>query len=57
MSFSYSGQTFYNLSGNKPETIIFGITPKDYKTLSTELTPELKSSIQKIIKTILKEIK
>jgi len=43
--------------GNKPETIILGITPKDYKTLSIELTPELKSSIQKIIKIILKEIK
>lgn len=43
--------------GNKPETIIFGITPKDYKTLSTELTPELNSSIKKIIKIILKEIK
>jgi hydrogenase maturation protease len=43
--------------GNKPETIILGITPKDYKTLGTELTPELNSSIKKIIKTILKEIK
>jgi hydrogenase maturation protease len=43
--------------GNKPEVVIFGITPKDYHTPQTELTPELKGSIQKIVETILKEIK
>jgi hydrogenase maturation protease len=43
--------------GNKPEVVIFGITPKDYHTPQTELTPELKGSLQQIVETILKEIK
>lgn len=42
--------------GIKPEIIIFGIAPKDCQTPSTELTPELKRTIPKIIKVILKEI-
>ena len=43
--------------GNNPEVVIFGIVPKDYKNLSIELTPELKSSIQRIVEMILNEIK
>jgi hydrogenase maturation protease len=44
-------------TGNKPEVVIFGITPKDYQSPGTELTPELKGSIQKIVEAILQEIK
>jgi len=43
--------------GNKPEVIIFGIVPKDYQSPNTELSPELRGSIQKIVEAILKEIK
>ena len=43
--------------GYNPEVVIFGIAPKDYQSLSTELSPELKESIQKIVGIILKEIK
>lgn len=43
--------------GNKPEVIIFGVTPKDYQTLGMELTPELKKSMDRIVEAILKEIK
>lgn len=42
--------------GNKPEIIIFGITPKDYQTLGIELSSELKGSMEKIVGVILKEI-
>jgi hydrogenase maturation protease len=42
--------------GYKPEVVIFGITPKDYQSLSAELTPELKVSLQRVVETILKEI-
>lgn len=42
--------------GCKPEVVIFGITPRDYQSLSTELTPELKGSVKNIAETILKEI-
>jgi hydrogenase maturation protease len=42
--------------GEKIEIVIFGIVPKDYQTYGTELTPELKESLPKIIKEILKEI-
>lgn len=42
--------------GIKPEVVIFGITPKDYQSPGTELTPELTESIQKIVQTILREI-
>jgi hydrogenase maturation protease len=44
------------LSGNQPEVVIFGITPKDYQSLGTELTSELKEAIPKIVDVILKEI-
>ena len=42
--------------GITPQVVIFGITPRDYKTLKTELTPQLKESLPKIIELILKEI-
>jgi hydrogenase maturation protease len=42
--------------GEKIEIVIFGIVPKDYQTYGTELTPELKTSLPKVIKEILKEI-
>ena len=42
--------------GIKPDVVIFGITPKDYQSPGTELTPELKKSIPKIIQAILREI-
>ena len=42
--------------GEKIKIVIFGIVPKDYQTYATELTPELKKSLPKVIKGILKEI-
>ncbi len=42
--------------GYNPEVVIFGITPKDYQSLSTELSPELKASLRKIVETILQEV-
>jgi hydrogenase maturation protease len=42
--------------GYNPEMVIFGIAPKDYQSLSTELSPELKGSLRKIVETILQEI-
>jgi len=42
--------------GEKIKIVIFGIVPKDYQTYGTELTPELKKSLPKVIKEILKEI-
>lgn len=42
--------------GIKPEIVIFGITPKDYQSPSTELTSELKGSMRKIVEVILQEI-
>ncbi len=44
------------LLGTRAEIVIFGISPKDYKTLSMKLTPQLSSSLPKIVQTILKEI-
>jgi len=43
-------------TGNKPETVILGITPKDYQTFSTELSSELRGSLPKIVETILEEL-
>ena len=43
--------------GNTPEIVIFGVVPKDYQSIGTELTLELKKSIPKIIQEILKEAK
>jgi hydrogenase maturation protease len=42
--------------GVEPEMVIFGIAPKDYKSFSTELSPEMEKSIPRIVETILKEI-
>ena len=40
----------------KTEVIIFGIVPKDYQTYSTELTPELKKALPKIIQQIIENL-
>ena len=45
------------LLGHRPEVVILGIVPKDYQSLGTELSDELKQSMQKIVQTILNEIK
>lgn len=42
--------------GIEPEIVIFGIAPKDYHSLGTELSFELKKSMGKIINVILDEI-
>lgn len=36
--------------------VIFGITPKDYRSLGMELTPELKKGLPQMVEVILKEI-
>ncbi len=45
------------LLGHRPEVVILGIVPKDYQSLGTELSDELKQSMQKIVQAILQEIK
>lgn len=47
---------FASRTGNVPEVVIIGITPKDYRSLGMELTPELKSVLPRIIEVILREI-
>jgi hydrogenase maturation protease len=48
-------QEFY-LMGKYPETILLGVVPKDIKTISTELTPEIEKKIPEVIDLIMKEI-
>jgi hydrogenase maturation protease len=43
--------------GIRPEVLILGITPEDYQTPSTELTPKLRKAIPQIVEEILKEIR
>lgn len=45
------------LLGHRPEVVILGVVPKDYQSLGTELTDELRQSIPKIVQVILREIK
>ncbi len=47
---------FATRTGNIPEMVIIGITPKDYRSLGMELTPELKKALPQIVEVILKEI-
>ena len=47
---------FVSRLGCVPEVVIIGITPKDYRSLGMELTPELKKALPGIIKVILREI-
>lgn len=44
------------MMGHNPEVVILGIVPKDYQSLGTELTDELKRCMSKIIQVILKEM-
>ena len=48
-------QEFYFM-GKYPETILLGVVPKDVKTVSTELTPEIRKKIPEVIDLIMKEI-
>ena len=47
---------FVSRLGGVPEVVIIGVTPKDYRSLGMELTPELKSALPRIVEVILKEI-
>ncbi len=45
------------ISGGKcPETIFIGVVPKDVKTESSQLTPEIESKIPEVVELIMKEI-
>ena len=45
------------ISGGKcPETIFIGVVPKDIKTESLQITPEIESKIPEVIDLIMKEI-
>jgi hydrogenase maturation protease len=46
----------FTLMGKCPETILLGVVPKDIKTISTELTPEIEKKIPEVIDLILKEV-
>jgi hydrogenase maturation protease len=46
----------FTLMGKCPETILIGVVPKDIKTIGTELTPEIKRKIPKVVELVLKEI-
>jgi hydrogenase maturation protease len=41
---------------SETEVVILGVIPKDYHTLSMDLTPELKEQIPSIIEAVLKEL-
>jgi hydrogenase maturation protease len=41
---------------SQTEVVIIGVVPKDYHTLSMDLTPELKERIPNIIEEVLKEL-
>jgi hydrogenase maturation protease len=45
-----------SISGKCPETIFIGVVPKDIRTFSEELTPEIESKIPEVIDLIMKEI-
>jgi hydrogenase maturation protease len=40
----------------RPQVVILAVVPKDYYTLATDLTPELKSRLDSIVSEVLKEI-
>ncbi len=44
------------LLGNKAEIVVIGITPKNYKHYSLEISPELEAVKDKVIKIVLQEI-
>jgi len=45
-----------SISGKCPETIFIGVVPKDIKTTSSQLTPEVENKIPEVIDLILKEV-
>lgn len=44
------------ISGKCPEAIFIGVVPKDTRTMSEDLTPEIKMQIPNVINLIMKEI-
>ncbi len=44
------------LVGKVPETVIFGIAPKDFRNFSLELSPEIKAVVPKVVDLVLGEI-
>jgi hydrogenase maturation protease len=40
----------------RPEVVIVAVVPKDYRTLSTDLTPELESRVESIVSAVLEEV-
>jgi hydrogenase maturation protease len=44
-------------TGSMPEVVILAVVPKDYRTLCTDLTPELAERIHNVVEAVLKEIK
>jgi hydrogenase maturation protease len=44
-------------TSDSPEVVILAVVPKDYRTLSTDLTPELAERIHDVVEAVLKEIK
>lgn len=45
-----------SISGKCPETLFIGVVPKDIRTTSPQLTPEVESKIPEVIDLILKEV-
>jgi hydrogenase maturation protease len=45
-----------SISGKYPETLFIGVVPKDIKSTSPQLTPEVESKIPEVIDLIMKEI-
>jgi hydrogenase maturation protease len=46
----------YQVTGDCPEAVFVGIVPRDTKTLSQELTPEIAAKIPAVVKIIIEEI-
>lgn len=45
------------LTGNRPETIIIAVQPKDVKSCSMELNDEIKAVIPRVIELVIEELK
>lgn len=48
------GMTY--LTGTVPETVIFGVVPKEFESFGMELTPEIRALVPRLIELVLEEL-
>lgn len=44
------------LAGHRPEAVVLGMEPEDYKTMSTELTPNIAKCLHKLCEAAIREL-